>query len=1024
MSVFVIGNDFDPDGDAFSVVEVTTPAHGTRRQRRQLRSTTHPTPASPASRPSPTPPRQPRPAVHWARRRCGSTRARVGAGVTGRRRRLRGRLPRRRRSGSPTADLLANDDDPQGQTLTVVAVSEPSNDGVLTGIARRRVHLHPEHRRRLRQHRPHDQLPRHRHRRPRRPRPPDRSASSPPATPTNHPSPRDDVARTDIGTDGVGVRDRQRLRSRRRRVQRGRGHHPRPRHASPTAATSSTTPPTPASPASRPSPTRSATATACSPPGTARCGSTRAASGARVTGPRRPTTRSSTKASSVGFTTAELLANDDDPQGQTLTVVAVSEPSNDGVLTGTLAAGFTYTPSTDAAFDRHRPLDQLPRHRHRRPRRPRPPSSSASSPPATPTNHPSPFRTRRVDRSARCRVFVIDNDFDPDGDSFSVVEVATPAHGTRQPSAATSSTTHPTAGFSGIETITYTPPRQPRPARRRAWPSSRSTRPATNRRSPSRRSYGVQAGAHAADHAVGGRSRRPAADLEPRHAAGRPADRVAVRRRADADLHGADQPGHRLLRLRGRATARSPRRRRSRSRRCGQRRSRRRRRHRDHDAGDAGRRSTCSTATPTPTATTSSVDRRHQRHARHGRRATSARCTYTPEPGFFGTDSFTYTIADGFGGADDRHRDGHRRPVADRGEPRRRRRPTTGPGATSIQPRRHPLRADARARRRRLQRAVRQARAVRRARAVRSSGRRSPGARRSPSSLRSPSARRSAGTPAVGDPGRLSRGLAGAAGRHPARRASRRRASRSSSSSRCTTRPVRRPRRCATSRSRTSSFFDGTPLAGASPAAFLLGATPLVDLHFGAPRRGAIGWPPTRTGDDDLRLARCRPDDDADGARRRRRRGGRCSPRTPICAGSRSRPTSPRSSTRPVLDARLNELNLFATDDRPDQRRRRGRRLAGGRFGADRRHPGRRRQPRRRRLRAPRPRRRLLRRRSTAPAGATLGRRRRGRRARSPAPSCRTSAGPSSTTPSPASPPITLAADRRRAARRRSTSTT
>ena len=32
---------------------------------------------------------------------------------------------------------------------------------------------------------------------------------------------------------------------------------------------------------------------------------------------------------------------------------------------------------------------------------------------------------------------------------------------------------------------------------------------------------------------------------------------------------------------------------------------------------------------------------------------TSAICTYTPEPGFFGTDSFTYTISDGFGGADE-----------------------------------------------------------------------------------------------------------------------------------------------------------------------------------------------------------------------------------------------------------------------------------------------------------------------------------------------------------------------------------
>ncbi len=54
--------------------------------------------------------------------------------------------------------------------------------------------------------------------------------------------------------------------------------------------------------------------------------------------------------SSVGFTVADLLANDRDPQGQQLSVVAVSQPSTDGVLTGTLAGGFTYSPSGEAGF--------------------------------------------------------------------------------------------------------------------------------------------------------------------------------------------------------------------------------------------------------------------------------------------------------------------------------------------------------------------------------------------------------------------------------------------------------------------------------------------------------------------------------------------------------------------------------------------------------------------------------------------------------------------------------------------------
>ena len=61
------------------------------------------------------------------------------------------------------------------------------------------------------------------------------------------------------------------------------------------------------------------------------------------------------------------------PASQTLTVVAVSEPSTDGVLTGDLATGFTYTPSTDPALIDTDHSAPLPRHRHRRPRHPRPP---------------------------------------------------------------------------------------------------------------------------------------------------------------------------------------------------------------------------------------------------------------------------------------------------------------------------------------------------------------------------------------------------------------------------------------------------------------------------------------------------------------------------------------------------------------------------------------------------------------------------------------------------------------------------
>ena len=62
------------------------------------------------------------------------------------------------------------------------------------------------------------------------------------------------------------------------------------------------------------------------------------------------TTRLCIRVLRSGSRLRELLANDDDPQHEALSVVAVSEPSDDGVLSGTLAGGFTYTPSGDARF--------------------------------------------------------------------------------------------------------------------------------------------------------------------------------------------------------------------------------------------------------------------------------------------------------------------------------------------------------------------------------------------------------------------------------------------------------------------------------------------------------------------------------------------------------------------------------------------------------------------------------------------------------------------------------------------------
>ena len=58
-------------------------------------------------------------------------------------------------------------------------------------------------------------------------------------------------------------------------------------------------------------------------------------------------------------------------------------------------------------------------------------------------------------RGSQVALFVRGNDFDPDGDSITLVEVSNPAHGTSFISSGIINYT-PDAGFSGVETITYT----------------------------------------------------------------------------------------------------------------------------------------------------------------------------------------------------------------------------------------------------------------------------------------------------------------------------------------------------------------------------------------------------------------------------------------------------------------------------------------------------------------------------------------------------------------------------------------
>ncbi len=158
---------------------------------------------------------------------------------------------------------------------------------------------------------------------------------------------------------------------------------------------------------------------------------------------------------SVAITTADLLSNDSDPQGQTMTVVAVSEPGTAGTLTGDLANGFTYTPGNDPALvgtdhtlnylvtDTAGHVDQA--------------DIIVRILAAGDTNQPPVARddVARTNIDASVNRFVIGNDFDPDGDSFSIVRILTPPHGTVT-NFGSSIIYIPNPGFTGVEQITYT----------------------------------------------------------------------------------------------------------------------------------------------------------------------------------------------------------------------------------------------------------------------------------------------------------------------------------------------------------------------------------------------------------------------------------------------------------------------------------------------------------------------------------------------------------------------------------------
>ena len=469
-TVYVYGQRLRPRRRQLQRGRCHQPRPRNRQRPTRPPSTTPPPPASPASKPSPTPSATPTASPPPARRRCGSTPARARRGSHPTRRPTTSTPTKAPRSASPPPNCSANDSDPHNQTLTVVAVSEPSNNGTLTGTLPTGLHLHPQQRRRPR---------RHRHQLNYLVTDTDGHVTQGTITirilaadDTNKPPVAgDDVARTNAGRVGVGVRARQRLRPRRRQLPRDRGRHPRPRNRqrhlptvfyyTPTAGFSGV---------------ETITYTLRDTHGLTSTGTATVwvDTGASSTG-QSPDANTdyfyAYQGSSVGFTTARLL-------GQRL-----RPPQPDphrGRSVGTLQRRHPHRhpahrvhlhPQQRRRPRRHRPPNQLPRHRHRRPRHPRH------------RHHPHPRRrrhqqtTRRRRRCgayecghARVTVYVHGNDFDPDGDSFNVVEVTNPAHGTANaPSRRHLLHTPPPASPASkpSPTPSATPTASPPPARRR-----------------------------------------------------------------------------------------------------------------------------------------------------------------------------------------------------------------------------------------------------------------------------------------------------------------------------------------------------------------------------------------------------------------------------------------------------------------------------------------------------------------------------------------------------------------------------
>ncbi len=161
--------------------------------------------------------------------------------------------------------------------------------------------------------------------------------------------------------------------------------------------------------------------------------------------------------SSVGFSAAQLLDNDIDPNGHALTVVAVSEPGNTGTLSGNVTDGWVFTPgsaatlvNTDVGLDYlvtdtagHVTQEDITIR-----------ILAAGDTNSVPVARADVARTNAGVSTAQ--LFVLANDFDPDGGALTLVGVSTPVNGVVTSNGSFINSYVPNAGFSGVETLTYT----------------------------------------------------------------------------------------------------------------------------------------------------------------------------------------------------------------------------------------------------------------------------------------------------------------------------------------------------------------------------------------------------------------------------------------------------------------------------------------------------------------------------------------------------------------------------------------